>query len=101
MIPAMGPRNMLYPPRKAEKLAAEYCIFRGVAAMDIMQQIYAPLLALIQLGNHNARSFEKLTEFAEIFVPITANIQQNAEKNCAALFSQRRETCKGFQVVTP
>jgi len=32
---------------------------------------------------------------------MTANIQHRAEKNCAARFSQRSETCKGFQVVTP
>lgn len=76
-------------------------MFHGVAAMEMIQHTYAPLLALIQLGNHKARSLEKDTEFALMFVPITANIQQRAEKNCAARFSQSTETCNGFQVVTP
>lgn len=49
--------------------------------MDIMQHMYAPRLGLIQCGNHRERSFEKDTEFAEMFVPMTANAQQRAEKN--------------------
>jgi len=100
-MPAIGPRNMAYPPKKAEKEAAEYWIFHGVAATEIMQQMYAPLRVSIQLGNQSERSLEKETEFAEMLVPITANIQQRAEKNWAARFSHRRETCSGFQVVTP
>jgi len=80
-MPARGPRKREYPPRNAENDAALYCIFHGVAAIDMMQQIYAPRLALIQLGNHRARSLEKLTLLAEMLVPITAKLQQSAEKN--------------------
>jgi hypothetical protein len=90
-----------YPPKNAEKDAALYWIFHGVAAIEMMQQTYAPLLALIQLGNQRDKSLENETELAEMFVPMTANIQQNAEKNCAARLFQRTETWRGFQVVTP
>jgi hypothetical protein len=34
--------------------------------MEIRQQTYAPRLAFIQLGNHNDRSLENETEFADI-----------------------------------
>ena len=67
-------------------------MFHGVDAIEMMQHTYAPLLALIQLGNQRDKSFENDTELAEMFVPMTANIQQSAEKNCAARLSQRTET---------
>lgn len=56
-------------------------MFHGVAATEMIQQIYAPRRALIQCGNHSEISFEKETLLAEILVPMTAKDQQSAEKN--------------------
>jgi hypothetical protein len=45
-----------------------------------MQHTYAPLLALIFVGNQRLKSFANGTDFADLFLPMTANIQHNAEK---------------------
>ena len=53
-----------YPPKNAENEAALYCIFHGVAVMEIMLQTHVPLLAWIHLGNQLDKTFEndKLAE---------------------------------------
>lgn len=63
--------------------------------------MYAPRRLLIYLGNHSARSFEKETLFAEIFVPMTAKAQHRPAKNWAARLFQSTATSSGFHVTSP
>lgn len=75
-VPAMGPRNIWLPLRKAKNVVALFSIFHGQLANPTRARRYRSLLMFADLGRRAMKSFPDGIDLPATFVPIFAKAKK-------------------------